>query len=311
MTIERLLLGLLLLAAPAHAGARRPAPAAEDLLREALLPPAQAFAARVRVQAFDRAGKAKAQYRDVEFVPPSSWRVESSPKRGGSAAALTVTDGKTAMTAWPTAGRAWVERVPAEDRAAELARLTSLYDLTVSSGGRVAGKAAWRLDLRSKADGRLRRSLWLGKTKGVVLRREDYRPDGGLLRRERATRLGEPPVSGPRFSPAPPTALTLSVPPRGRALPRWLPDGFVLDSAEDGQASYSDGLTVLVFEQGKTAAAVQPYASVRLRSGTGRLFVGDEGVRLEWSAGGRSYSLSGDCAEADLARMADSLAEAP
>jgi hypothetical protein len=311
MTSEVLFLGLLLLAAPAHAGARKPAPAAEDLLQEALALPAEAWSARVRVQAFDAAGKAKAQYRTVEFAPPSSWRIESSAKRGGAVAALMITDGKSAMTAWPTAGRAWLDRAAPEDRAAELTRLSSLYDLSVSTGGRVAGKAAWRLDLRSKADGRVRRSLWLGKTKGLLLRREDFRPDGRLLRRERATKFGEPPVAGPRFSPVVPAGLTASAVPRGAALPRWLPDGFVLDSAAGSEASFSDGLSVLVFHSGAAAVSAKPYAHVRLRSGAGRLYAEEDGIRLEWAVGGRSYSLFGDCAEADLARMADSVAEVP
>lgn len=311
MTSKVLLLGLLLLAAPARAGARKPAPVAEDLLQEALALPREAWSARVRVQAFNAAGKAKAQYRTVEFAPPSSWRIESSAKRGGTVAALMVTDGKTTMTAWPTAGRAWLDRSAQEDRAAELTRLRSLYDLSVSTGGRVAGKAAWRLDLRSKADGRVRRSLWLGKTKGLLLRREDFRPNGGLLRRERATRLEAPPAPGPRFSPVVPEGLTASAAPRGTTLPRWLPDGFVLDSASGGSASYSDGLGVLVFESGAAAASGKPYAQVVLRSGAGRLFAEEDGVRLEWSMGGRMYSLFGDCAEADLARMADSVSEVP
>lgn len=339
MTIRAFLLGLGLLAAPA-AAARRPAPAGDELLRRVLAPPDSAFASRVRVQSFDAAGKAKAQYRRVCFRPPSSWRVESSAKREGPLAFLRVSDGKTAMTAWPKMGRAWLGPEAPPDAAPEAERLESLYDLSVSTGGRVAGKSTWRLDLLSKTDGRVRRSLWIAKTSGLLLRREDYRPDGSLLRRERTTRFDAPP-DAVSFAPAPPegAAVTASSAPfmgdhgpeRGmpgpRAdfpplLPRWVPDGYalfdVMSSPKKPSAlvSYVDGQTSVTFAEASPGAlgeeAGKPYAVVRLRSGSGRLYAaGADGVRLVWSAGGRDYSVIGDAPEADLARMADSIPGTP
>jgi len=319
MTTEAVLLALALLAPPASAAPRKSAPAAEELLRAALAAPEEAFTARVRVQAFDAAGKAKAQYRRVCFRPPSSWRIEASAKRDGPLAFLRISDGKTAMTAWPKLGRARVGPEAASDAEAEAARLRALYDLAVSSGGRVAGKAAWRLDLRSKADGRVRRALWIGKTSGLLLRREDYRPDGGLLRRERVTRFDAPP-DAVSFAPVAPAGATDAAEAPGA--PRWVLDGFALLEASgtrgDGseRLAYTDGLaTAVLLEAAPGAASARPgrpYAEARLRGGVGRFYAaGADGVRLVWSAGGRDFALAGDLPEADLARMADSIPEAP
>ncbi|MBI3564685.1 MAG: hypothetical protein HY079_05765 [Elusimicrobia bacterium] len=294
MTIERLLAVLLLLAAPARA-ARRPVPPAEALLRAAVSAPSAARSTRVRVQAFDASGRAKAQYRVETVRPDGSRRVEGGSKKGGAAALSIVSDGKARLTAWPKAGRAWSGPAPAPDADGERTRLSSLYDLSVSTGGRVAGKAVWRLDMRSKADGRVRRSLWLAKTGGALLRREDYRPDGSLLRRERVTRLLPP--ADADFSPVPPAGAKAAV------LPAWVPDGFALESRDARGAVLTDGLRTVAFVRGAAAPSGRPYAEVRLRSGLGRLYAGADGVRLVWSGG----SLAGDVPEADLARMADAL----
>lgn len=294
MTTERLLAVLLLLAAPVRA-ARRPVPSAEELLRAAVSATAQARTARVRVQAFDASGKAKAQYRLETVRSDGARRVEGGSKKGGVAALSIVSDGKTRLTAWPKAGRAWSGPAPAQDADAERTRLSSLYDLSVSTGGRVAGKAVWRLDMRSKADGRVRRSLWLAKTGGALLRREDYRPDGTLLRRERVTRLLPP--ADADFSPVPPAGA------RAAALPGWVPDGFTLESQDARGAVLTDGLRTVGFVRVPAAPSGRPYAEVRLRSGVGRFYAEAGGVRLVWSGG----SLSGDLPEADMARMADAL----
>jgi len=320
--ISAALLGALWLAAPAAAARRRPLPDAAELLNRALAAPSVPYAARERVQAFGPSGKAKAQSRFIQYQAPGRRRVESSARKSGPLSLLIVDDGRRRLTAWPKARRAWLGPVPSEDPAAEAARLMSLYDLSVSTGSRTAGKAVWRLDLRSKADGRLRRSLWIEKNGGLTVRREDYRPDGSLLRRERTSRLETPDFAPEAFAVKAPDGAEIdasTVPYSGAPgakrelafrLPAWLPDGFVLLELSGASASYTDGLTTFTLaERGAPQAA--PYASVALKSGAGRYYRSGDAITLAWTAGGREYALHGDLPEADLARAADSIPGAP
>lgn len=322
MRISGVLLVALWLAAPAAAARRRPLPEAAELLNRTLAAPSFPYAARERVQAFGPSGKAKAQSRCIQYQAPGRRRVEGSARKSGPLSLLIVDDGRRRLTAWPKARRAWLGPVPAEDPAAEAARLASLYDLSVSTGGRVAGKAAWRLDLRSKADDRLRRSLWIEKNGGLTLRREDYRPDGSLLRRERTSRLEAPDFAPEAFAVKAPdgAAIDASTAPYSGGpgaknefasrLPAWLPDGFVLLELSEASASYTDGLTTFTFaERGAPQAA--PYASVNLKSSPGRYYLTGDAIALAWTAGRREYALQGDMPEADLARVADSVPVAP
>ncbi len=333
MRINALVLAALLTATWSEAARKASRPAASELLDLALTAPAAA-AARVRVQVFGALGapgRAKAQTRLVLARAPGERRIEVAGKKTGILSLLAVTDGRLLMTAWPKAKRAWIGPVPRSDAAAEKARLESLYDLSVSTGGRAAKTATWRLDMRSRADGKVRRSLWIAKDGGRVLRREDYRPDGSLLRRERTTKLLEPRFTGESFSIRPPAgtavdAATVPFVAAGAAradfpvrYPRWLPDGFVLLESSGGperaaKVVYSDGLTpVTVVERPAGAGASPPpsYAQVGLTSGTGRLSFSGKETTLSWTAGDRDYTETGDMPEADLARMADSIGEKP
>jgi hypothetical protein len=320
--IKLLALVLSALAAPAAAGRRAPLPAASEVLSRSLAAPGSDGAARERVQAFGTAGargRAKAQMRLVRRSAGGARRIETIERKAGPPALLIVDDGKTTMTAWPRERRAWLARDPAADAEAERARLESLYDMTVSSGGRVARKSTWRLDLRSKADGRLRRSLWIAKNGGLLLRREDYRPDGTLLRRVRVTRLLKPDFPPGAFVALPPEGAQVAAAAAPFALPAWLPDGFVLLEAAAGagrpaSATFTDGLVRIALtvsgpgDPGTPGGAA--YAEVSLGRARGRLYFKSGGTTLAWSAGGREYRLSGDLAEGDLARMAASLPEA-
>ncbi|MDE2510971.1 MAG: hypothetical protein KGL74_07600 [Elusimicrobia bacterium] len=338
MKTRALLAALMLTAAWSRAARRteRPEPAA--LLERVLSFPSQSCAARVRVQAFGpagAAGKAKAQTRLVRFRAPAFRRIEVAGRKAGPPALLAVSDGRELLTAWPKAGRGWLGADPPPDAAAERARLESLYELSVSTGGRAARKATWRLDLRSRADGRLRRSYWLSRAGGLILKREDYRPDGTLLRRERAVRLEAPEFSAADFLVRAPDGAKVeasTVPfDEGGAFraredfpvryPRWLPVGFVLleHPVPDGDGRsvtlvYTDGVTTLTIVErpsGPAPTAGSPYAEVRLSSGSGKLSFAEGATRLDWTRGGRDEFASGDLPEADLARVADSVPEAP
>ena len=197
----------------------------------------------------------------------------------------------------------------------------------------MAKKATWRLDMRSRADGRVRRSLWLSKDDGRLLRREDYRPDGSLLRRERTTRLETPSFSPDAFlirAPEGTAVDSATVPYIARAggapsagvrprSPRWLPVGFVLvetgaGAGRSAKSVYSDGLTPVTFVERPSGEGVPPgpsYAEVRLKSGAAKLSFSGTATSLSWTAGDRDYTETGDMPEADLARMADSIGEKP
>ncbi|MFI5345315.1 MAG: hypothetical protein ACHQ51_02965 [Elusimicrobiota bacterium] len=335
MKIRALILGALLTASWSEAARRTSRPAASELLGRALSAPA-ARVTRVRVQIFGpsgSSGKAKAQTRLVRVQAPGVFRIEVAGKKAGSLSLLAVGDGRRLLTAWPRAKRAWLGPAPDADAAAEKVRLESLYEMTVSTGGRTAKKPTWRLDMRSRADGGIRRSLWIAKDDGGVLRREDYRPDGTLMRRLRTTRLEEPAFSLDAFVVRAPDGTSVdsaTVPfvaaPAGGArgafparFPRWLPDGFVLVEAAGGAARsativYSDGLTPVTFVErpsGEGAPPAPSYAEVRLKSGAGKLSFSGAGTSLSWTSGDRDYTETGDMPEADLARMADSIGEKP
>jgi hypothetical protein len=333
--IKALIFGMIMIGAPAVAARRAPGPDAADLFNEALSAPSAPAVARIRVQVFGpagSAGKAKAQTRRVSVRAQGERRVEAAGKRGGLSL-LSVTDGRSLLTAWPKEKRGWIGPAPDDDAAGERTRMLSLYELAVSTGGRAAKRPTWRLDLISRSDGRLRRSLWLDRQGGRLLRREDYRPDGTLMRRERTTRFDPPDFSADEFQVAAPEGVAVdaaTVPfvsgggvekvfhPR---FPRWVPDGFVLFDATgkaDGRTatvSYTDGLTTFVIEESSGGRGQPPpaavYAEVRLKSGPGRLSFSGRTTALAWSVGGRKYAASGDVPEADMARMADSIPEEP
>ena len=334
MGIRGVFLGVFLLGVPA--AGRESGPDASRLLDRTLASPSASWTARVRVQVFGpagAAGKAKAQTRRVCVGSPDSLRVEVAGRRSGVLSLLMVTDGRSLLTAWPTQRRGWLGPAPDVEPAQERARLDSLYELSVSTGGRAAKRPLWRLDLRSRADGRLRRSLWLDREDGRTLRREDYRPDGTLMRRERTTRLEGPSFSDEDFRVAAPAGVAVdasTVPFAGRAsaesafpprFPRWAPAGFVPLAADvsarpvSARVSYTDGLTTFDFVERPAGEGARPdrarYAEVRLKTGVGILSFADGATVLSWTAGGRDYTATGDVPEADLARMADSIPDEP
>jgi negative regulator of sigma E activity len=162
------------------------------------------------VQVFLPGAKPKALNASIEALPGRRTRREVKPKKKGAAPFVLVR---------------------LEDEAPEkgLARLRSLYDLSVSTGGVVAKRKTWRVDLRLKS-GLLRRTLWVDRDSGLLMKRETYRDDGSLARRERLTKLTlGAPVDAGLFAAA-------------AATRPWAPDGFVPAGTKDGARLWSDGV---------------------------------------------------------------------
>jgi hypothetical protein len=200
---------LALAAAPLHAKPRAPLPDADALVLKALAGPATGYAAVERVQVFLPGGKPKAIKANITALPGRAVRREVLPAKKKAAPFVQVREREAA--------------------AAGLARLRSIYEISVSTGGVVAKRKTWKIELRLKS-GTLRRALWVDRDSGLLMKRETYRNDGSLARRERLVKLSLP-------APVEPAALT----PDPSSGP-WAPDGFVFAGESGGARRYSNGL---------------------------------------------------------------------
>ncbi|MDD5305580.1 MAG: sigma-E factor regulatory protein RseB domain-containing protein, partial [Elusimicrobia bacterium] len=116
-----------------------------------------------------------------------------------------------------------------ENAKAGLARLRAIYEISVSTGGVVAKRKTWKIELRLRS-GALRRALWVDRDSGLLMKRETYRDDGSLARRERIVKLAMPASVDPA-----------SLKPDPSAGP-WVPDGFVFTGESGGVRRWSNGL---------------------------------------------------------------------
>lgn len=325
MTMKaEMILSLVLLAVPAAARPRvaRSLPGADALILKALAGPATGYTALERIQVFRPAGKPKAQTVAVFARPGGLVRREYRFGRSKEPGLVSVRDGRRSRLLWPARKRLWSGGESEETPEQGLARLRALYELSVSTGGRVAKRATWRVDLRVPG-GRVRRSLWLDRRSGLLLKRETYRPDGALSRRERFTKLelpADPAESLFRLEAPADERPADSLPP---LLPRWTPDGFLLidvhspsgGSGKDIDAAYSDGASRVALRQ--VPASEQPKLQgknlriVKLGSKEFVVSETDEGSGLLHRAGDRVTLLSGDLPEDELVRMAGSLEAQP
>jgi hypothetical protein len=322
MTRAEFILAGLLLAVPAAAER----PAAGVLLVAALSAPATGYIAQGRIQSFAPGRKPKALGMTVYFLPDGRLRREVRAHPRLPPEQVYVDDGSETKLYWPKLGTLWKERMTHESPAERAARLSSLYAITVSTGGRVAKRATWRLDFRAP-DGSLRRALWVDRASGLLLKCEEYRLDGALLRRERLTALsaGSPDPALFRLEVPPDTPVAPLTAPRGPAspgavFPRWIPDGFLpLESrTEEGGRTlvvgYGDGVENFILRQTPGAepnGGEKSGRSVRLKDGSrAALSAGKDGPLLEFRSRGRAFSITGEITEDEMLRVADSLAAA-
>jgi hypothetical protein len=291
-------LALLLLAAPASAARRAEVPPASDLLALALHPTAS-YRAQGRVQLFPPQGKAKSQSLRVSAAGARSHKEFASSAKKPAALVL-ASDEKRQSLLHVRSGALWAG--PAYDDAdAHGKLLRELYELSSSSGGVVAKRSTWRLDFREKKSGALRRSWWLDRRSGAVLRREQYRADGSLSRRERFSRFqeGDP---GTAFAA-----------PAGSARPwaetgglRWRPEGFVPLEQRRGTGTrsyaYGDGQSSLTLTRSVMAAGTRRVMG---------LIAKPEGLGWGWMCGEEHCYVEGDVLEDELRRAAASVEAKP
>lgn len=208
MTRFNLAVMLVLAAAPLQAKPRTPRPGADELILKALAGPSTSYAAVERIQVF-LAGK-----------KPKALKVN-----------ITASSGRVRREALPSNKKALplVQIRIREDAAAGLARLRALYEISVSTGGVVAKRKTWKIELRLKS-GVLRRALWVDRDSGLLMKRETYRYDGSLARRERLVKLQLP------------AAVDLVLQNETQAGGPWTPDGFIFIGESGGARRYSNGL---------------------------------------------------------------------
>jgi hypothetical protein len=221
MTKFKLAVLLALAAVPLHSKPRAPRPGADELLLKTLAGPATSYAAVERVQVFLPGQKPKALKVDIT-ARQGRVRREVLPLRKKSAPLV---------------------EIKVRERAESgLARLRSIYEIAVSTGGVVAKRKTWKIELRLKS-GTLRRVLWVDRDSGLLMKRETYRNDGSLARRERLVKLEIPAAVDPA-----------SLKPEPSSGP-WLPDGFVFTGESGGARRYSNGLESFeISRAGRTAA---------------------------------------------------------
>lgn len=207
MTRFKVALALALAALPLQAKPRSPRPGADELVLKMLSGPATSYIAVERVQVFLPGAKPKALKVGVSAAG-GLVRREFLPPKKRAAPLLQVRAAEKAETG--------------------LARLRGLYGISVSTGGVVAKRKTWKLELRLKS-GTLRRALWVDRDSGLLLKRETYRDDGSLARRERIMKLELPAAVNPAG---------LGAPDAGP----WAPDGFVFAGESAGRRRYSNGL---------------------------------------------------------------------
>jgi hypothetical protein len=331
MKVELIFAGLMLAAPAASRGGAAPErPDAGALLVAAFSAPTKGCVARGRIQSFAPGRKPKALAMTVYFLPDGRLRREVRALARRPPEQIFIDDGSEQSLYWPKLGTLWKGKMAHEAPAEGAARLESLYDVSVSTGGRVAKHATWRLDLRAP-DGSLRRALWVDRASGLLLKCEEYRLDGTLLRRERLTALEvlDPDAGLFRLDVPPGTPTAAMTEPRGPVVPgalfpRWIPDGFLALSSsveESGPGrtlvvGYGDGVEAFTFRE-TSGVGVQPDRggetgrSVRLKDGSrATLLSGKDGPLLEFRSAGRAYSIAGGITEDEMLRMADSVAGA-
>lgn len=208
MTRFKIAVAVVLAALPLQAKPRAPRPGADELLLKMLSGPATSYAAVERVQVFLPGKKPKALKVNLSGVPGGRVRLEILPLKKKGASLVQVRS--------------------AEKPEAGLARLRSIYEVTASTGGVVAKRKTWKLELRLKS-GVLRRALWVDRDSGLLLKRETYRDDGTLRRRERIVKL---------LLPAPVDPASIPVAAAGI----WTPEGYVYAGESGGVRRFTNGL---------------------------------------------------------------------
>jgi hypothetical protein len=320
----------LLAALPAFARSRAPKniPSVDEALAKIASFPSEPCIAHGRIQVFREGKKPKGIGTMVYTSPDGILRREILEKGPHSPSVMTIVDdGRQQRLLLPKLGRDWAGIVSREPGADAVARLKSIYDISVSTGGHVAKKATWRIDFRAPG-GPLRRSYWVDRESGLLLKTEEYRYDGALARRERIVKL-EMPVEKSQLGVVLGTAWEKEsrqlipadppVPGTATRFPRWMPLGFLpLEAKADGggaRISYGDGASQYSVFEGPSGAESgldeKLGREIHLKDGSAvRLLPAGDGAALVHRTSSETLVIAGDLADEELVRVAESLGEA-
>lgn len=209
------------------------------------------------------------------------------------------------------------------------------YDVRIAGDDVLLERPATLVEVRTRADGRLRERFWVDRDSGLVVRREAIGPDGERERlavylsldlspdprtaKERAERRRAVPLTTRRHDILPVSARGLAALRRaGWTVPDALPRGYrargayaAAGEAASLQVVYTDGLyAASVFQQaGELDADELPEGAVPagdLARGVWS-WPGAVPSRVLWSAGGRTWTVVGDVPSDDLAAIVAAL----
>jgi hypothetical protein len=308
-------------------------PAASRVLGDALLGPGIPFEGTV----FTTVGRGKSKKSLLRCSPAMdsglACRREYGDPKGG-VRFVSATDGAREWAFDAKLNKVWEGPAPA-GQADPSAEAGGQYRIALSTGGKVAGRPTWRLDLLPSLRVGLGRRLWVDREHKLILKEETLLPDGTVALRRRFSKVvyggrHDPgqfrpePVPGAsragRLEPEPAErgriAADAGFPPR---FPDWLPSGFVLNGVDlipykDKKivhCRYSDGAVLLSLFQAPPRARVdlgsKARADVRLASGQGfASWTEDAGV-LGWASGDTKLVLVAPMGLETLRRVAESV----
>lgn len=331
---------LLLPAAGVQARGRKKSalPDAASELAKAASPDVTSYMGELQVQVLaPQPGPARLMA--VRFQAPRRYRREVLDV-DGNAALLVVSDGETEWIYDKGRGKVWEgEAVDPDARQLglddELELIQANYDAVIATGPKVAKRATWVVELRSKADHRLRKRLWLDRKTGLTLQSQDFLPDGTMSSEMAFTKVTfsrRQKEAAFHFKMPKGVAVVKRLQPDylavGQAksasgmdpkLPAWLPSGYVFESLDvlprGGRKiihyRFSDGVNVLSLFQCPPRVRLdfgsKPGQSVTLSSGSGTLEWTNEGEVLAWSSGADKFVLIGPVGSSDMKKIADSI----
>jgi len=336
-SFSRLLAAAALAVAAAGNARAAETPAASALLDAVLAPPTASYSGRVTVtQWFGK--QTRAEEMRVMFLPPDNIRREFlSPD--GTVTRVSVSDGDVESVRLVRAGKTVVgDAVRSYEKvlSPELERqaLMSNYELSSSTGEKIAGRPTWRLTMKPNLDGKPWQTLWLDQDTKIVLRSRRFLPKRPFASKaEFATfepRVKFDPalfvvdgastgtIQGPGLAPDFLTLAQLNAETGESAnLPEKLPGGFIFESADVfpvgkskvRHARYTDGLTVvsLFLTDRRVRLPKGGVISPGATNLPGLLHASRAGKLIQWGSGRRHFTLMGDVSRELVADIVKSL----